>query len=270
MNTQTNDTNATISAAVTTAFAHYNAEKAISFVSKHDPKTQVNEGFRLAVVRYRDTSGKAAKPAQQVVIPQLVIPQSIQFSCFDDPAETEEAGKARELLGQKALEVFVGCLEDAQDSMIRAYIDSGVSLIEWAELTADKCIEFLTAARVSERLTKERVQAWVPVALGAVLNHRSAEICQQKGYEKDSEQWKKQHAGTINAYCEAFGKLAAAVPNLKENEARALVALLGKEVSIIRDNEPCIVGNPQDDVAKALRKKLDAILKPVILENTDL
>jgi len=220
-------------------FAAFKLDKRISFIRAYDPKAPMAEGYRHAVIRYRDTNKvTVSKSAQMVTVPQVKL---------DDDY----------LMPEKASQVLVGILEDQQDLMIRAFIDAGLSLIEWDSISVDNCLDSLTAVRISQRLTKEQVENWVNVALVDSLRVRGKQNAESKGYAIGSEKELAQIAGTINAYRERFARLAAPVPNLDQQAAQALVNML-------------LVSKVDDDISRSLSKKLHAILHPVVLESGDL
>lgn len=216
-------------------FSAFKAEDRISFIRKYDPASQDVPGYRHAVIRYRNTDTKAVtKVAQMVTVPVMVLPE--EFS----------------LLPEKAIKVLMGVFEDEQDSMIRSMIDAGANYIGWDNLVIEKVLDSLTAVRLSQRLTKEGIEAWFKIAGVAVCTTRAKQIAESKGM--DATGTAQQIAGTITAYCNLAMKLAAPVPNLGQNEATALKNLL-------------TVGQLADDMAKVLLAKLDAILHPKIIEN---
>jgi len=219
-------------------FSHLDSERQVSFVRKHDAKVTAGPEYRVAVIRYRDL-GKpnvAVKPAQMVILPQVTLPEEY-------------------MLCDKARQVLIGVLEDQQDVIIRQKIDENAKEIKWADVSVDSCLDALTATRVSSRLTKEAIEAWVSVAMLPMLTERGKEIAKAK--EMNAENTAKQVASTINAYKEQYGKLAAAVPNIGKETAERLSQFLDKtELS--------------DDIAKALAKKLKAILNPPALNDGDL
>lgn len=233
-------TNAVVTSSVESPmFAAYKLDKRISFVRPYDPKATITDGFRHAVIRYRETGKQTvSKPAKMVTIPQIKLDDNY-------------------LMPEKAQQVLIGILEDQQDLMLRAFIDENISVIEWDSLSVDNCLDSLTAVRISQRLTKEQVENWVNVAIQNALRERGRQVAEAKGYAPDSDNYLKQVAGTINAYRERFGKLAAPVPNLGQNEAQSLENMLA-------------VSQCDDDIAKTLKKKLHAILHPVIAETGDL
>lgn len=220
-------------------FAAYKPEEKVSFVRKYDPTVQAIAGMRHAVIRYRNTDKKVAeKVAQMVTIPQITVSDDAAVFASDDFKK-----------------IVTGLLEDEQDAMIRSYLDQGMSNVYWENLTFDKVLASLTAIRVSNKLTKDQIEAWAKIALVEVCNQRADQISEAKQY--NAEQKAKQRAGTLNAYVTAAMKLAAPVPNLGQNEATALKNLL-------------LVSKLDDDLAKVLLAKLEAILNPKIAENGDL
>lgn len=220
-------------------FGAFKVEEKFSFVRPYDPKVTDIAGFRHAVIRYRNTDSKAVqRSAQMVTVPSIKLPD--EYS----------------LLPAKALQVINGVFEDEQDNMIRSQIDTGRAQIYWETLTLDKVLDSLTAVRMSQRLNKEMIENWFRIAAKNVCSTRAVQIAQAKGIS-DSAEIEKQVAGTLNAYCNLAMKLAAPVPNLGENEARALKNVL-------------VVGALADDMAKILLAKLEQILNPKVIENADL
>lgn len=219
------------------SFAAFKVEEAISFVRVYDPKVQSIEGYRHAVIRYRNTDKKVAeKIAQMVTIPQLKL--------TDDFLMPDVAGK-----------VLLGVLEDEQDNMIRSMIDQSKSVIHWSDLTLDCIFASLTALRVSNRLSKEQIEAWANIAFVPFCNQRADQISEAKQYNEDQKA--KQRAGTLNAYKELACKLSAPVPNIGQESATALQNMF-------------LVAKLDDDMAKVLKAKLHAILNPVVANMGDL
>lgn len=230
-------------ASTPSSFAAFKAEEQISFVRTYDPRVQAIEGYRHAIIRYRNTDKKAVeKTAQMVTIPQLKMDASL--AVFEDSKN-----------GNAAASILLGVFEDEQDAMIRSMIDSGQSNIHWNLLTLDCVLASLTAARVSNRLTKEQIEAWAKIAFVEVCNTRADQISQAKSYNAD--QAAKQRAGTLNAYVELAAKLSAPVPNIGMEQATAL-------------KNQMALAKLDDDMSKVLRAKLEAILNPKIVENGDL
>lgn len=217
------------------AFSMFKADTRVSFVRPFNPSEAVSiEGFRHEVIRYRDADkakGTASKPAKVVTIPAL-----------DLPADTY-------VLPSEAKQILMGVLEKQQETLIREAIDNGASMIEWDSVNLDKTLSALTAVRVSERLTKEQIHAWIDVALDSVLKGRASAISIAKGHTE--LQASMQQAATRNDYKNALGTLSAPVPKLKQQSAMACKNLL-------------VQANIADDISKALLKKLDAILNPEI------
>lgn len=212
-----------------------------SFVRPYDAKIQKLPEYRHSVIRYRnlDKPGTVQKAAQMVTVP------SIKFS--DDLAIVLTKAEAT---------VFLGLIEDAEDSIIRTLIEAGASKVNWSALGWTKAVEFLTAERVSQRLTKEQIDAWFLIAGKEFCDKRAAQICDAKGIT-DVAEIAKQKAGTLTAYKDNIVKLAAPVPNLGQQTATALSNML-------------LTANLDDDMAKVLKAKLHAILHPQIVENGDL
>jgi hypothetical protein len=220
-------------------FGAFKVEERISFVRGYDPKVQDIPGFRHAVIRYRNTDSKVVqRTAQMVTVPSITI--SEDHALFGNP---------------KMQQVVTAVLEDEQDNMIRSQLDQGISMIHWETLTVDKVLDSLTAVRMSQRLTKEQIENWFAVAGKDVCTTRATQISQAKGLNESDTA--KQIAGTMTAYKNLAMKLAAPVPNIGENEAKAMKNIL-------------ILGNLADDMAKVLLAKLEQILNPKIVENTDL
>lgn len=226
-------------ATLVTTFAAFKAEEKFSFVRDYSPAQCTDiPSYRHAVIRYRNTDGTVTKKAKQVTVPALVLPD--EYS----------------LLEERARKVIQGVYEDEQDSLIKNLIDEkGASTIHWDVLTLDCVLASLTAVRISQRLTKEQIEAWFRVAMKPACDTRAAQICEAKGIA--GEEKAKQLAGTINAYCARAVKLAAPVPNLGQNEAIALNNLL-------------ITSAVEDDMAKVLKAKLNQILHPKVVEDADL
>ena len=215
----------------------YNPEASVSFVRPYDPKQVAIQGFRVSVVRYRDTTkGTAIKPAKMVIIPQVSLP--------DDYLMPELASK-----------VFLGVIEDAQDAIVRQKIEEACATLAWADVSLDAALLDLTAVRVSQRLTKEQIEAWAKVACAPAFDARSKEISDSKQHSE--EQRKAQRAGTENAYIANLAKLAAPVPNLGQETAVTLQSFLTK-------------AELADDLSKTLLAKLHAILNPVAANAGDL
>ena len=224
-------------------FAAFKLEEKVSFVRKYDPRVTAIEGYRHCVIRYRNTDPKvAAKVAQMVTVP--VMPFPADLAVF---ADSEDA--------KKLSSCVMNMLEDAQDEMIRGFIDSGISNVYWDNITLPKVLADMTAVRMSNRLTREQVEAWAKVAMLEACNTRADQISEAKQY--NDEQKQKQRAGTLNAYVELAAKLAAPVPNIGQEQATALKNLL-------------VVAKLDDDMTKVLKNKLEAILNPKIAESGDL
>lgn len=223
-------------AATPSSFAAFKEAEAISFVRQYDPRVQAIEGYRHAVIRYRNTDKKLAeKTAQMVTVPQLKL--------TDDY-----------LLPELATKVLLGTLEDEQDNMIRSMIETS-STVKWNEIVLDSILASLTALRVSNRLSKEQIEAWAGIAFVDFCNTRADQISLAKQY--NPEQSAKQRAGTLTAYKELAMKLAAPVPNIGQEQATALKNML-------------TVAKLDDDMAKVLKAKLEAILNPKVVESGDL
>lgn len=214
-------------------FAAFNAEKKIAFIRPFDPKQAMAiDGYRHAIVRYRDTTkGVSVKPAKMVTIP-----------CIRLPEDSYQ-------LPDVAAKVLVGTIEDQQDIIIRELIDNGASLIEFDQVSLDASFAALTAVRVSTRMTKEQIDAWVKVALVGVLTTRANEISDNQRH--DSGKRAAQVALTINAYADNFSRLSAPVPNLGQEKATMLKNVL-------------TLANVSDDIGRALIAKLNAILNPEV------
>lgn len=225
-------------AALMPTFNAFKDTDRLSFVRQYDPRIQGINGYRHAIIRYRNTDPKlAVRTAQMVTVPQLVLPE--EYS----------------LLPEKAVRVLMGVFEDEQDSMIKSKIEIGASVISWSDIELDRILDSLTAVRMSQRLTKEGIENWFKIAAKEVCTTRAMQIAESKGFSP--EDTAKQIAGTIIAYCNLAMKLSAPVPNLGTNEATALKNLL-------------TVGKLSDDMAKVLQAKLEQILNPKVTENVNL
>lgn len=225
-------------AVVQATFASFREDTKHSFIRAYDPKVAGLEGYRHAIIRYRDTSkGTAIKSPKMVTIPVVA---------FTDDYKLPVA----------ALTVLRGVIEDQQDDIIRTMIDKNESLISWNDVTLDKCLETLTATRVSQRLTSDQIAGWVRVALKDAMEQRAAQHCESK-LITEPDAIVAQVIKTANSYVEHFSKLAAPVPNLGQQAAMHLQNLL-------------TIANVDDDIAKSLKKKLHAILNPQVAENGDL
>lgn len=223
-------------------FAAFNAENKVSFVREYSPKiTNPVAGYRHSVIRYRVITAKKdageIKPAKLVTVPALALP-------------------AEYVLPEQVAGLVLTMLQDGQDSMIRESVDAGKSVVSWEDITLDKVITFLTTASVSQRLTRESIEAWVSVALKDALDARSVEL-HEANREKDSIPLAKRAEAVLARYKQVLGSLAAAVPNLKQGEAEAAQAILKR-------------ANLDDDMARSLSKKLHAILNPVVLDDGSL
>lgn len=223
------------------AFAAFKAESRVSFIRPYDPKACVPvDGFRYAILRYRDTGkNTASKPAQAVCVPQVTLPEDSY------------------LLPAQATQVLLSVLEDQQDVMIKAAIANDAKLIQWDDLSLDKVLDALTAIQTSQRLTKEQIEAWVMVAMLPTLTKRGTSIAEGKGFKQGSEEWNKQVAVVIGNYKAKFSTLSAPVPNIQQEQAIALKNMLTQ-------------ANLADDISKSLGKKIHAILNPEILEGVEL
>lgn len=222
--------------AMSGTFAAFKEEERLSFIRPYSPNVQAIAGYRHAVIRWRNTDkGTASKPAQMVTVPSLMLPED------------------NYLLPESAAKVLLGVLEDEQDAMIRAEIENKASYIGWDNVTLEKVLDSLTAIRVSQRLTKEQIEHWANVALVEFCNTRAAQICESKGIT-DATEIAKHQAGTLNAYKKRVMLLAAPVPNIGQGEATAVLNAL-------------TVAKLDDDMAKVLIKKLNAILNPKIIED---
>lgn len=213
-------------------FSAFAADKKVSFVRPFSPKDAISiEGFRNAVIRYRDTSkGTAVKPAKMVTIPAVKLDDNY-------------------LMPEAAAKVLLGVIEDSQDTLIREAIDAGASLIDWAIVNVDSCLSALTAVRMSQRITKEQIVAWVSIALDKTLTARATAISDAKLHNDLQRQ--QQIAATKNDYSNALSTLSAPVPNLKQQSAIACKNLL-------------LQANVSDDISNALLAKLEVILHPEI------
>jgi len=219
------------------AFSAFKVDAAISFIRPFNPKEAISvDGYRNSVIRYRDTTkGVAVKPAKVVTIPQVTLPEDV-YQLPDD-----------------AKKVLLGVLEDQQDTLIRDLIDNGATLIEWDKVSLENCLTTLTAVRVSQRLTKEQIEAWARVALASFFAVRAGEISDNQRH--DDVKRSAQLALTTNAYIASLSSLSAPVPNLSTEKATALKNAL-------------TVARVNDDISKSLFAKIDAILNPKI-DNLD-
>lgn len=230
---------------VTTSFSLFKEDEKFSFVRVYDPKQQAVKDYRHAVLRYRNVENDklpnvVKKVAQMVTVPQMVLPDDWKIA-----------------MSEKACQVMQGALEDAEDMIIRNLIDEKqASRISWDLLGIDLALDYLTAERVSQRLTREQVENWFVIAGKSFCETRATQLCESKGITKP-EDIAKQVAATINAYKDRMAKLAAPVPNLGTNEATAL-------------NNMLLVSKLDDDMAKVLKAKLHQILNPRIVESGDL
>lgn len=215
------------------AFSAIKADKQISFVRPFNPKESLSlDGFRNAVIRYRDTTkGVAIKPAKVVTVPAVVLP--------DD----------KYLLPVDAAKVLIGAVEDSQDILIREAIDNGANVIEWASVDLDTSLAALNAVRVSQRLTKDQVEAWARVAMAHFFVSRAGEISSNAGHDEAKKVL--QLALTTKAYVDSLSSLSAPVPNLSQDKAIALKNAL-------------TIAKVNDDISKSLFAKIDAILNPKI------
>jgi len=217
------------------AFAAFIADKQVSHVRPYDAKAITIEGYRHSICRYRDTTkGVAVKPAKMVTLPAIVLPE--EYS----------------LIPEKARSVIVGVFEDCQDNIVRNLIDNSSNVIPWDLVSIENCLEALTAIRVSQRLTKEQVMAWVGVTLAECIKQRAQQVSEAKG--ESEMQLTARIALMTNSYKEKFGRLSAAVPNLVQDDAMKLSNMLK-------------VANLGDDMAKILAAKLHAILNPEIADD---
>lgn len=240
MTTQTGDRNSTLGTnnmQHVTGFAAFKAESQLSFVRAYDPKAAKIEGFTHQVLRYRETEkqkkqGIAAKQAQMVTVPSLVFPADWKLP--ETPAS-----------------VLMGVFEDAQNDLLKSLIDGeGKKVIEWDDVDLEHVLAFLTATRTSSRMTKESNEAWAKVALAVACEERGNELAENKGVTDPAELQKLQNA-VLLTYVQIAGKLSAAVPNVGKAEAEAMVAMLER-------------AGIEDDVSKALSKKLHNILNPAV------
>lgn len=210
--------------------------ESLSFVRPYDPKVTDVAGYRHAVLRYRNTDNSklvAIKAAQMVTVPQIKLNED-QLLCLND----------------KEQKIFLSLLEDGEDGIIRSLVDSGRSNIHWNEIGKDNALNFLTAERMSKRLTQETIVAWFAISGRNWTEQRAKQICEAKGITEE-KQIAAQVAGSFNAYSARMAKLAAPVPNLGQEEATALKNML-------------LSAQLADDMAKVLLEKLQAILAPKI------
>lgn len=213
-----------------------NVTESFSFVRPYDPKVTELPEHRHAVIRYRNTENSklsVVKAAQMVTVPKIKLGEDYLL-----------------VLNEKEQKVFLSLLEDGEDGIIRSLIDSGRSNIKWSEVGKENALNFLTAERMSKRLTQEAIEAWFNISGKAWCEQRAAQICEAKGIT-DADVVARQKAGTFNAYAARIKKLAAPVPNLGQEEATALKNML-------------LTAKLADDMAKVLLEKLEAILAPKI------
>ena len=222
---------------VAPSFSAFKAEERFSFVRAYDVNATKTEGYRNAVIRYRNTDKKAIQLSPKMA----TIPQMVLSADYKLPGVAES--------------VFVGVLEDEQDNIIRSLIDSGASTINWDSVSLDAVLASITAIRVSNRLSKEQIEAWGTKALSIACYARADEIAITKGYDEAGKA--KQRAGTLSAYVGLASKLAAPVPNIGAEGCNALKAMMAR-------------ANLDDDISRVLAKKIEAILNPKVLEGDDL
>lgn len=214
-------------------FSAFKLESSISFIRPYDPKAASITGYRHAIIRYRDTSkGVSIKPAQMCTIPELSLP--------DDYS----------LLPDKAVAVLKGVICDEQDAIIKQAIEDKKSIISWSDVSLDACLDSLTATRVSQRLTLEQINAWVRVAMVATIRQRAEQKLSEGAKDYQGKTLDQAFAILMNAYAEKYSKLSAPVPNL------------GMETATMLHNQ-LLTSELDDDIAKALRAKLHAILNPI-------
>lgn len=220
---------------VSPGFSAFNIEKELSFIRPYNPSAVEIPGYRHAVIRFRYTennkkAGLAEKPAQMCTVPVLVIPTDWK-------------------LPEQALKVLQGVLEDGEDTILKVRVEAKDSLVHWQDIGLAKVLDNLTAERVSQRLTREGLEAWAKVAMTQVCTERAMQIAEAKGF--NAEQASKQVAGTIKRYFGLVASMSAPVPGLKQEEAIALQNIL-------------TVSKLDDDIAKILKKKLHAMLNPEV------
>lgn len=231
---QTNSTSIT-----SPMFSAFKASEKLSFIRPYDPKQAIPaEGYRHAVVRFRDTGkNTVSRLAQMVTVPQVTLPDEF-------------------LLDDKATKVFLGVIEDQQDEYIRGCILSDQKVVSWSDLSVGNMLDLLTAVRVSQRLTSEQIGNWFDVAMTSITRQRGTELAAAKLITEPLK-IAAQVASTHEAYKIRFMRLAAPVPQLDQQAAIAVKNLLA-------------VANVSDDVAKALAAKIEAILNPPAANNGDL
>lgn len=242
MDTQNQTNVPTLQTAIALTLAMFKEDEQFSFVRPYVAANCTNvEGYRHAVIRYRVTgTDKVEKPAKMATIPSIVLPED-SYKLPDD-----------------AKKVLIGVLEDQQDAIIRTIIDDKKDIVDWSSVNLQATLNALTATRVSNRLTRDGIENWFNASVvKTAAELRGEQVAEQKGFAKGSEQWNKQVAGSVQAYRDNFGKLAAAVPNLGQNTAVALQ-------NILKTSEAA------DDMALALGKKLHQILNPVVVGDGDL
>lgn len=220
-------------------FSAFNTEKKIAFVRPYDAKAVAIPSFRNAVIRYWTAKGEkakgvVAKPAQMVTVPQVTLPDSDY------------------LLPEKAQTVLIGVLEDQQDTLIKSLILNGASIIDWEDVSIENCFNALTAVRVSKRLLKDNIINWAKIALAPVFALRAKELTLNA-----PQNFSAQVAKTTNSYVDLLGSLSAPVPNLDTKQCEACVSILKR-------------ANLDDDMSRALFEKLNALLNPAIVEDSNL
>lgn len=222
--------------------AAFNPEAKVSFVRPYDAKETALEGYWNVIIRYRQTDkSKAVPPSKMVTIPAITLPVTLKsipgIDSTTDPV--------------KLLSILSGTLQDGQESIVKYLVDGeGKKEISWADVALEATVEFLTAARVSQRLTREGIEAWASVTLKDALAKRGAAVAAHKGITEPA-MVAVQVASTTNRYVSLFGGLAAAVPALKQEETMACQKLLAE-------------ANLADDMARSLAAKLHTMLNPVI------
>lgn len=213
-------------------FAAFKQESAISFIRPWIKDTPELAGYTHHKLEYRTSDKKAVeKPSQMVTVPAIQLP--------------EEYSLLPVLHKQAVLDYFNRCQKD----LIKVQVAEGAKLIHWQAISLDSVIEFLTAERETNYLTKESVLAWVSANMVEQFRARGAQIAEAKGY--NDLQSAQQIAKTVVQYQELFGKLAAKVPPLAQAQATSL-----------QNQLLLLSADKHDRMYKVLSDKLHKILNP--------
>jgi carboxylesterase type B len=215
-------------------FSAFSVDKQISFIRPYDPRVSDIPNYRHAIIRFwtpkgQKAAGIAAKPAKMVTIPSVKLP--------DDDY----------LMPEQAYKVLTGVLEDQQDIIIKSKIDAGEALINWADVSIPTLFDALTSVRVSKRLTSEQIKSWATTFMTDAFKSRVAEMVTRNPTINAGSQLAK----TTNTYVELFSKLSAPVPKLDAVQLNALTSMLDRS-------------KLNDDIAAALRNKINVLLNPEI------